>query len=260
MLSKLLKYDLKAIYKYLVFFYLIAFLCAGIGRLFNTFSSTTFTFILSQIFSGFAIGFSIGAVINNCMQFWEYFKKDFYGDKSYLTHTLPLPSKTLFLSKFITVLITSFTTVAAVILTLLTLYGTPTFFEQVGSFTSQLSTFQVVAYSIILFFLLVLELVCIILAGATGLIIGHKSNTHKIFKSVIFGFAFYLAMGAVLLVGLLILACFNTPTAALLTSNTLSSPTALLPALLTSTIIYAVLAVAFYFLDVRLLEKGINID
>ena len=38
-------------------------------------------------------------ILNNLMRLWARFKNNFYGDESYLTHTLPINKKTLYLSK-----------------------------------------------------------------------------------------------------------------------------------------------------------------
>ena len=49
--------------------------------------------------SGTAISMMFSIVINNLMRLWVRFKNNFYGDESYLTHTLPIDKKTLYLSK-----------------------------------------------------------------------------------------------------------------------------------------------------------------
>ena len=47
-------------------------------------------------------------LINNLMRTWVRFRHNLYGDESYLTHTLPVERKTIYLSKFITSIILVF--------------------------------------------------------------------------------------------------------------------------------------------------------
>ena len=101
MLGKVLKYDLKYIYKVLIVFYLLTLVFALFTRLFWSFDNSAILNILGFIASGTMISFIISILINNMMRAWARFIKNIYGDESYLTHTLPISKKTIYLSKFL---------------------------------------------------------------------------------------------------------------------------------------------------------------
>ena len=106
MLKKLLKYDLQNIYKILIFFYSLSLFFAILTRLFLIPKNSFIMGIIGKICSGTTIAMIFNILINNTMRLWVRFKHNFYGDESYLTHTLPINKKTLYLSKILTSIIT----------------------------------------------------------------------------------------------------------------------------------------------------------
>ena len=56
------------------------------------------------------------------------------------------------------------------------------------------SKFTAVSYIVGLIVLVILELFYIMFAGILGLVIGHRSNNHKMLKSILFGFISYVAL------------------------------------------------------------------
>ena len=100
MLSKVLKYDLKFVYKVLLVFYSLVIFFAILTRLCFSFENSFILNILANIFSGFTISFMFSILINNLMRLWARFIKNCYSDESYLTHTLPINKKTIYASKF----------------------------------------------------------------------------------------------------------------------------------------------------------------
>ena len=108
MLKKLLKYDIKSINKVLVVFYCLSLFFALLTRLFLYIDNSFIMSVIGKICSGTTIAMIFNIIINNLMRSWVRFKSNFYGDESYLTHTLPVNKKTLYLSKFLTSIITLF--------------------------------------------------------------------------------------------------------------------------------------------------------
>ena len=51
--------------------------------------------IVAQICSGTTIGMMVSIIINNIMRLWVRLKNNFYGDESYLPHTLPVEKRTV---------------------------------------------------------------------------------------------------------------------------------------------------------------------
>ena len=109
MLRKLLKYDLKSIFKVLIIFYILAMLFGVLTRVFFSFENSLMLQILGEIAQGAAISMMCSTLINNIMRMWVRFKAHFYSDESYLTHTLPVEKSTHYLSKILTTIINLFT-------------------------------------------------------------------------------------------------------------------------------------------------------
>ena len=122
MLKKLLKYDLESIFKFIVIFYSLSLFFGVLTRIFLNINGSFIMNIIGQISSGATISMMVSILINNLMRLWVRFKNNFYGDESYLTHTLPVEKKTLYLSKILTAIITLFTSILVITLTLFIAY------------------------------------------------------------------------------------------------------------------------------------------
>ena len=68
MLGKLLKYDLKWVYKLIIVFYCLAFIFSVIGRVFSTIEKSLVFEIVSQIAFGTAISMMVSSLINCLMR------------------------------------------------------------------------------------------------------------------------------------------------------------------------------------------------
>ena len=101
MLKKLLKYDLKNVYKILIIFYALSIFFGILTRIFFSIDNSTIMNIIAQVCGGITISMAFNIIINNLIKSWVMFKQNLYGDESYLTHTLPINKKTLYLSKII---------------------------------------------------------------------------------------------------------------------------------------------------------------
>ena len=122
MLKKLLKYDIENIFKVLIIFYSLALFFAVLTRLFLNIENSFILNIIGKICSGVLISMIFNIIINNLMRVWIRFKNNFFGDESYLTHTLPVEKKTLYLSKILTAIITLFVSVLVSSLSLFIAY------------------------------------------------------------------------------------------------------------------------------------------
>lgn len=258
MLGKLLKYDLKAVYKPLSIFYGIVIVSMFLSHFFDAIDTNGFTFFCREFFRGATVGFSLGAIINNAMNIWAYFRQNLYGDRGYLMNTLPVSRNTLLFSKFLTTLITSLTTVIigviAIVLTYCAAPNLPEFIDNIFS-NSLALTLQV----ILVFYL---EIVFIMQCGISGVIIGHKFNYNKIVLSVVFGFGIFVIANVLTVILAFIWGRFDSNLSWLFDdSSTVIPDLHIIHALLTAgATVYAVYITGLYALNAHLLKRGIDLD
>ena len=131
MLKKLLKYDLMWINKNLIYFYAIAFIFAISGRLLSLIDNSMLASVISKICFGITISFVINAIVNGIIRSWVRFINNCYKDESYLTHTLPVTKKEIYLSKFIASIITMVVGVIISIISLAICYLSADFIESI---------------------------------------------------------------------------------------------------------------------------------
>ena len=122
MLGKLIKYDLKWIYKVVIVFYILATVFSVIARMCFSIENSMLFNILGKIASGVAISMVVNSIINTVMRSWARFVKNIYKDESYLTHTLPIKKNTIYLSKVLSSLISIFTSVVVSVICLFICY------------------------------------------------------------------------------------------------------------------------------------------
>ena len=122
MLRKLLKYDIENIYKLLVIFYIISLFLACLTRFFLSIDNSFIMSVVGKVCSGATIAMIFNIIINNVIKLWVRFKNNFYNDEAYLTHTLPVLKQTLYLSKFLTSIITLFTSALVICFSLFIAY------------------------------------------------------------------------------------------------------------------------------------------
>ena len=265
MLGKCLKYDLKYIYKVLVIFYLIDIVFAIITRVLFTFDNSFILHILSLIASGTTISFMFSIVINNLMRVWARFVKNIYLDESYLTHTLPINKSTIYESKFLSSIITMFTSILTIILCVIIAYYSKENLEiikntlQFFATTMNSTTIKVILTA---FFVIFLEFTTILQAGFTGILLGHKSNNLKMAKSVLYGFLNYIFVVALSVLIIYIIGLFNPNIMALFNSNINNTLTVdiVKQALVLGIFLYIILIGIYYYIDIKIFKQGVNVD
>ena len=122
MLKKLLKYDLEYIFKFLIIFYSLGLFFALFTRIFLSIDNSLACYVIGKICSGTTISMIFSIFINNLMRLWVRFKTHFYSDEAYLTHTLPISKTVHYLSKIVTAVISVFTSVSVIGLSLFIAY------------------------------------------------------------------------------------------------------------------------------------------
>jgi hypothetical protein len=263
MLKYLLKYDLKYIFKLIVVFYSLALFFGALARVFLSVENSLAMEIIGRICSGTAISMMFSILINTLMRLWVRFKQNFYGDESYLTHTLPVKKQTLYLSKIITSAVSVFVGVLVIAVTLFIAYYSKENIELLKNLILPLANiYESSVLKVILAFLVVffLEFANILQAGLTGIILGHKMSSAKTGFSVLYGFLVYMATQVFSVVVLLIFGLFNDNFMNLfVTQNAIDIPT-IKAVVWLSIAVYSICLIVIYFVNQHLFKKGVNVD
>ncbi len=264
MLTKLLKYDLKWVYKLLIIFYILALIFSIIGRALTLIENSFIFDIISKVAMGIAVSMCVSIIINNFTRILVRFVRNFYKDESYLTHTLPIPKKTIFLSKILTAIITLFTSVAVVIGCLAICYYSPENIQALkGALEIAATTYNssVVGIMIVFSILIFIQLLFILLVAFSGIMYGNTAKNGKTIASFIYGLVFYFVPQILSFLLLFAFALFNKEIMNLLftTTNTISIETVKI-LVLYSMAIYLGYVSFYYVFGKKKFEKGVNVE
>ena len=263
MLGKLLKYDLKWIYKALVVFYLLALFFAISTKALQQIENSLIFLVIEKICAGALIAMLINILINNFMRVWARFRINMYKDESYLTHTLPVKKTTIYTSKILATIITMVTSTVVILICLAICYLTK---DNIEILIDSIEATAVYFNSSVLSFLITMavtiffELLFAVFAGILGIILGHKTNNMKMLKSMLFGFISYMIPSILTIVGIFIIGLFNSEVMDLFNNITGFSTEAIKTVAIGGIAMYATYITIYYFLGKKILEKGVNID
>lgn len=263
MLNKLLKYDLKWIYKVVIIFYALSLVFSVFARICNSIPNSLLFTIIGQIANGVAISMVVSSLINGVMRSWVRFIHNVYKDESYLTHTLPVDKKTIYLSKVLSAIICTFTTVIVIMICLFICYYSKenmAFLKQSLELTANSFDITVIGLLLIVSLVFFLEIVFIILIGYLGIIIGHRSNKNKMTKSIIYSFMLYSGFSILSLVLIYIVALFNSDIMNVIKTNSVINTGIIKYIMIVAIIIYTVYVLIIYYIGKKQLEKGVNVD
>ena len=263
MLKKLMKYDLETIYKGVIVFYILSIFFAILTRIFFGIENSFIMNIIAKVCSGVTIAMIFNILINNMMRLWGRFRQNLYGDESYLTHTLPIKKRTIYLSKFLTTLVSLFTSVLIIVLSLFIAYYSKENIELLKNILLPLAKiYNSTAITIILSFIFVifLEIMNMQQSGFLGIVLGHRKNNNKIVYSIVFGFLAYLATQVFIIIVLFITGFFNKDIMNLFyTVDALNIDTIKLCIYL-AIMVYTLNIIILYFITSKVFKKGVNID
>ena len=263
MLVKILKYDLKWVYKLIVIFYALAFIFSVIGRAFGEIENSLVCDIISKICFGTAISMVVSSLINSLMRLWARFVRNVYKDESYLTHTLPVEKRDIYASKVISGIVCIFTTMIVAVVCLGICYYSESNIEVLKKLLElAASTYNTTVLKLLLLVIVVifLEIVYILLTGYVGIILGHKSNTNKMVKSIVTGFVLYLAFQTLTLGLIGIYGLFNPDIMNLLNTTDIINIEAIKSVMYAGIGVYVIYSVILYILGQRQLNKGVNVE
>ncbi len=263
MLKNLLRYDLESIFKRLIIFYSLGIVFALFARVFFSFENSLVLNVIAQICSGATISMMCSILINNLMLNWVRFRSNFFGDESYLTHTLPVKKSTHYLSKILTAVITLFTSFGLIALILFTAYYSKEnllIFKNVLLPLANTYDSTILGFISALLVLLFLEFLNILQCGCTGIILGHKMNNSKIGLSVVFGFIAFVISQNICVIMLFILALFNPDFMNLFVTKTVLGVDTIKTIICFGMATYSLISIVLCLINIRLFKKGVNVD
>lgn len=263
MLGKLLKYDLKWIYKVIIVFYGLSLIFSIIGRGLTSIENSLVLNVMGQISIGIAISMMVSSLINCLMRSWVRFIRNVYKDESYLTHTLPVNKKLIYLSKVLAAIICVFTTAIVILGCLAICYYSQANIEGLKAMLEiAASTYNTTVINLILMIAIVLflEVVFIILIGYTGIILGHKSGNNKMIRSIIITFALYLLTQVITLAIIFLVGVFNTNVMNLVNTTDIINIETIKMLMCAGAGIYIVYNIIYYIIGKVQFEKGVNVD
>ena len=206
---------------------------------------------------------AVSALINSFMRTWVRYKQNFYGDESYLTHTLPIDKKTLYLSKILTGLISMLTTIVIILIVLaIMFYSKENMLILERSLNIFANAYNSSVFSLLLSFSCVFffQMLMMLIIGYIGLTIGHRANSNKMIKSIVYAFLLYLGTQILMLLITFIVGTFNPDIMRMFTSNDQINVETLKMIISIITYTYLVYIIIYYFIGKKLFEKGINVD
>ena len=263
MLGKLLKYDLQSKFKFLMIFYSLAIFFAVLTRIFLLIDNSLIMNVIGKICSGVTISMIFNILINNIMRLWVRFKNNFYGDESYLTHTLPVDKKTLYLSKALDGVISLFISVLVIALALFIAYYSKENIELLKNLllpVADIMGSSVIKIILAFLFICFLEIANMVQAGFCGIILGHKMNNMKTGFSVLYGFLCYMATQVFVLIIIFITGLFNKDIMNLFFTNEIVNIEMIKFIIYLAIVIYTVTLFIGYIINVKLFKVGVNVD
>lgn len=252
MLNKLLKYDLKYMIGNMGVFYILSIIFAVLTRIFFSLDGGVIIEVIGQICVGVMFSMVASIMINTIMRSFVRFRDSIYKDEAYLTHTLPISKKILFLSKFLTSVITILGSILVIILSLFIAYYTKDNYNLLLNMVS----FKTLILVIILF---ILEMVLLVLSGYFGILIGQSKNEKKMFKTVLYGFISYIVNQILFILVIFIVGVINKDVAVIFESN-INNFTIINNLLSVGVWHYFILIIVYYYLCLYIFNKGVNIE
>lgn len=263
MLGKLLKYDLKDLLKSISVFYILSFIGAVLTRIFSSLSNTIIIEIIRQVCMGFMFSMLASSLINTLMRNWVRFKQTMYGDEAYLTHTLPVTKKEIYISKFLLAFINMLITFVVIIISLLIAFYTKDNYNLLITLLNDvlvsinLNSTLFIIYIIVMLFL---EIFTGLVSGYLGIILGFKKSNNKVGYSVLFGFIVYIISQILVVLAIFISGLFNSDIMSIFKSNTISNLTIIKYLIFIFMIVYILIITSINIISRKELEKGVNVE
>ena len=261
MFIKLFKNDLKRDLRWMWILFVFTIAFAGLSRGCKELGDNLMFFkILSIVFDSVFYSLLVNVIIQPFLRSFMNFTKSFYGDESYLTHTLPVTKNQLFNSKFLTAVVEIVLGFACLVVSLLIRYVTPTMFKTLKLLLSTVvsGNFQVGFILSLFIALVVVEFLMFISIILFSVVIAYRAKEKRVLKTFLLTVGISFIAMTVLSFVMAIVLLINKVN---LNSSTLVlTSTAFTSILLSGIIVYSTTIVLFYFLAKKEFSKGVNVD
>ena len=256
MLGKLLKYDLKDLLKSISVFYILSFIGAVLTRIFGSLTNTIIIEIIRQVCMGFMFSMLASSLINTLMRNWVRFKQTLYGDESYLTHTLPVTKKEIYLSKSLLGFINMFITL------LIAFYTKENYTNVINMLDTLLVSININSnvFIVLIIIMLFLEIFAGLVSGYLGIILGFRKSNNKVGYSVLFGFIVYIISQLLVILSIFIVGLFNSDVMSIFKSNNINNLTIIKPLIFILMFVYVLIILGISYTSRKELEKGVNVE
>ncbi len=261
MLNKLLKIDLKKNMRWMWIVFASTIAVAGLTRVFKELGKNIAFFnIVGIFFDSVFYALAVNALLQPFLRNFLNFKTSFYSDESYLTHTLPVTKNELINSKYLTALIEMLCGFATLIISLLIMFVTPTFFDTLSVLMSTLITgsFSTGLVLTLIIVLIIVEFLMFLSIIFFGIVQGFKAKEHRVLKSFLITAAMAFASLTVLALTIIIVLLINN--ISISSTTIILSNTAFMSVVISGIIVYLAVTLLFYFLTKHEFNKGVNVD
>lgn len=260
MLGKVLKYDLKALCRYLIPLYAVLFGLGIMIRLLGFFDNVSIIAIICGLMIVALVVLSCLSFVLNGIFSVKYYLENLFKDEGYLTHTLPVKKGTLLFSKVLASLVTFSMTALVLIISLIVAFYQKGLFVEVVKVVN-LSIYGMTVYEFLLFMIVygVIGYIVTILMVYAAIAIGYSRSSNKLVSSVVWGLIFYFVM-EFLYLGLLGIIMIINPT---FISN-LDNSVFMMKDLITFFSIFmfftALIGGVYYYISYRFMDKKLNLE
>lgn len=261
MLGKLLKNDLKRNMRWMWILFVATIVIASITRGCKELADTIAFFkIVKIIFDSVFYALAVNVILQPFLRNFFNFSKSFYGDESYLTHTLPVSKNQLINSKFLTTLIEIVLGFACLVISVLIMFASPTMLKTLKIILSTiiLDKFSVVGIIVLFVALVIVEFLMFISIIYFAIVVAYRDKEKRVLKTFLITMAMaFIALTVLSVVEVVILMINGIE----LSSSTLTlSSSAFIGLLVAGIVVYSMATIIFYFITKKEFNKGVNVD
>lgn len=261
MFTKLLKKDLSRDMRWMWVLFVATILVACLTRGIKEIGeSIAFFKVIGIVFDSVFYSLAANVIIQPFLRSFFNFTKSFYSDESYLTHTLPVTKNQLITSKALTSLIEMTLGFMCLVVSLLVMYYSPTFFDTLKMLLSivisgKFSLFLVLFLMIVLILIEFLMYISII---HLSIVIAYRAKEKRVLRA--FGLTALFAFVAITILSVFMVAVLAI-NGVELTSATLVLPyKAIISGLVTGIVVYSLVSVVAHIFTKIEFSKGVNVD
>ena len=260
MLGKVLKYDLKALCRYLIPLYAVLFGLGIMIRLLGFFDNVSIIAIICGLMIVALVVLSCLSFVLNGIFSVKYYLENLFKDEGYLTHTLPVKKGTLLFSKVLASLVTFSMTALVLIISLIVAFYQKGLFVDVVKVLN-LSIYGMTVYEFLLFMIVygVIGYIVTILMVYAAISIGYSRSSNKLVSSVVWGLIFYFVM-EFLYLGLLGIIMIINPTFISNLDNSVFMMKDLITFFSIFMVFTALIGGVYYYISYRFMDKKLNLE